>query len=515
MSEPGPSGRAHRTGGGVARVPIVIGIVALLAVGGLADRQAGATKSTSGSAVHAVSAAAPAAALSSSWFCAGATASPSGPAAGQLIIANAGDRTVKAVISLVPSTGAGPAPLTVMVPPKSRQAVPEQLPSVAPWVGAIVNLDGGMATVEQQITGSLGIAATPCATSGSNQWYFTSGETLVNATLDLNLLNPYPTDAIVDLSFTTEQGAEEPGDFQALTVPAGGMLTVDVGSHLRRRQHIATRVTSRNGRVVAWQTQVVSPPAPGTPLIGAAGSPATGSAAAGSAAVVGDPADPVAGVTVSLGSPAAATSWSWPDGVAGNGVDEQYVIYNPGPGTAQLELALNLEQGSAEPFSLTVGPDAVATVVSSAEARVPAGVAHAAVLRSVNGVPVVAARAVTAAPPSPALGRGILAGGLQPARRWLVGAGGTNPQLTMWLVLLNPGPAPVTATVHILGAANLAFEPVTVPPGGRQAIRVNDQVPALDAALVVTGTGPLFVERDLYGKERGVSLSLGAPLPDS
>ena len=76
----------------------------------------------------------------------------------------------------------------------------------------------------------------------------------------VSLLNPYPTDAVVDLSFTTDQGVEQPQGFQGLVVPPGGLLTVNLGDHLRRRQAIATTVTARSGRLVAWKTEVVTPP---------------------------------------------------------------------------------------------------------------------------------------------------------------------------------------------------------------------------------------------------------------
>ena len=94
---------------------------------------------------------------------------------------------------------------------------------------------------------------TPCATSGSARWYFTYGQTLVNAGEEISLLNPYPADSVVDLSFTTDQGVEFPVGFQGIVVPAGGLVSVNIGDHLRRRQQIATTVIARTGRVVAWE----------------------------------------------------------------------------------------------------------------------------------------------------------------------------------------------------------------------------------------------------------------------
>jgi len=100
----------------------------------------------------------------------------------------------------------------------------------------VTQCDTEPASVEQQISAPSGLSASPCATSGSAQWYFTTGETLVNASMGLTLINPYPSDAIADLSFSTDQGLEVPTEFQGLVVPAGSLLHVDVGSHLRRRR---------------------------------------------------------------------------------------------------------------------------------------------------------------------------------------------------------------------------------------------------------------------------------------
>src|SRR5436305_1401772 len=115
--------------------------------------------------------------------------------------------------------------------------------------------------------------------------------------LHIELFNPFPGDAIVDLSFTTDEGATVPHDFQGLVVPARGMIVVDVGSHVRRRADIATTVVARTGRVVAGRLQIQSAP------------PAVNSV---------------------LGAPATPTTWPFPDGFASDGVNERYRVYNPG-----------------------------------------------------------------------------------------------------------------------------------------------------------------------------------------
>jgi hypothetical protein len=504
-----PTRRTRRFGAG-ARIPIVAALVALLVIAGLVDRAPGPAKVPAGAAIQPVPVAAPALALSSSWFCAGATdthvrgSTDRGPAPGAVAIANSGLATASGVVTLVPDGGT-PLPVPVTVAPNSRVIVNEDVRSGAPWIGAIVDIDAGAVAVEQLVNGPSGGAATPCATAGSPQWYFATAATLINANVVLSLLNPYSTDAVVDLSFATDQGVEQPQEFQGVVVPPGQLVAINLGSHLRRRQAIATTVMARSGRLVAWKTDVVTEPTPHEAVLG---TPAA-------SAPFADPAAPVAGVTLALGMPAPALAWTWADGVSGNGVDERYVIYNPGTGVAGLKLYLNLDQGVAEPFDLSVGPEQVITVVSSQEVRIPSGVSHAAVLESLNRVPVVAERTLAAASPSTWSGLGELPGGRLAASRWLLAASGTDPNHDGVVVVYNPGPAPTQAVIDGLsGRAQVPLGSVTVGAGRRIAIHLGALRTVLDEPLVVSASRPVYVESDFYGRGStpGISLSFGVPL---
>jgi hypothetical protein len=449
-------------------------------------------------------------ALTSSWFCAGATdahqrgRSGRGAAPGAVVIANSGLATATGVVTLVPSQGA-PVRLPVTVGPDSRTTVTEDARHGSPWIAAIVDINAGAVAVAQQIAGAAGAAATPCATAGSAQWYFPTGATLINASETLALLNPYTTDAVVDLSFTTDQGLEQPQGFQGLVVPPGQLVAVNLGDHLRRRQAIATTVTARSGRLVAWKTEVVTPPTRHEAVLG---TPAA-------SAPFADPATPVAGVTLTLGVSAPALTWTWADGTAGNGVNERYVIYNPGPGSAELQLSLVLDQGVAEPFDLSVGPEQVITVVSSQEVRIPPGVGHAAVLESVNGVPVVAERAVAAASPSSWSGLGALPGGRLAAARWLLPVNGADRNHDGVVAIYNPDRAAAQVVLDGLsGPTQVPLVAVTVGAGRRVAIHLNAMPAALDEPLIVSASVPVYAESDFYGRSGtpGVSLSFGVPL---
>jgi hypothetical protein len=497
----------------VRRAPILMALAAALIVGGLVDRVGGQAPPAARAVVQPVPVAAPADALSSSWFCAGATDGGSSElvdAPGKVVIANAGAATADGQVTLVGSNGSKSSQ-PVSIGSDSSVSIPESVPGGSPWVGAIVDIEAGAVGVSQMISSPSGTSFSPCATSGSSHWYFSTGETLINAGVEISLLNPYPTDSIVDLSFTTSQGIESPEDFQGFDVPGGGLLTVDLGSHLRRRQAIATTVSVRTGSVVAWKTDWVNPPAAGSALLG---TPAANSPLA-------DPAAPIPGVDAVLGAPSVGTTWTWPDGVAGNGIDEQYVIYNPNPVTAQVRLSISLAQAevSAEPFDLSVGPYQVLPVVSEQQARIPPGVAHSAVLQSTNGVGVVVERTMAAQGASAtqglSTGLGELFGGRLSASQWLVPATLANSSHESDLVVYNPGRVAVKVRVSELAAGLEATgaDAFTVPAGQREDLVDSGRV-AYAGPLLVAASGPVYVESDVYGTATvgGIGLSLGVPL---
>ncbi|MDQ6615143.1 MAG: DUF5719 family protein [Actinomycetota bacterium] len=482
----------------MATIAVIVAVVALSA---FADRSSKGPPA--GATVAVMPVAAPAAALSSSWFCAGPTG-PSGSsgssghlADGRLVIANAASRPLRGRVTLIPSTGAAVSQ-DVQVGPANQIVVAEKTASAAPYLGAVVELDGGQAAVEQVVTGTEGTSSTACATTGSTSWYFPSGTTQESSNLSISLLNPYPDDAIVDLSFTTEQGQENPQDFQGIVIPGGTMTGFDLGTHLRRRAAVATTVKLRVGRVAAFETQTVQ---------------AQSQAAAASAAPGTVPWPP--GVSVVRGALSPGTSWWWPNGGASEGSTEQYVIYNPGPKEAQVSLAIDLDQGSADPFQVTVDGHGVAVVVSNAESRIPKGMGHGAGLRSTNGVGVVAQRVVLATAPSGPTGIAQVLGSRVAAARWLVAGNGAADGVNPTLIVYNPGSADVRVSVATLDGSltgSGAQSGVAIP--GHHRYVLGPTSPGGARTLLVTAAGGDVVVEDDVWPVRGIGIdaAIGVPL---
>lgn len=468
------------------RIRVLVVLALLLVAGGVFDRYDrptggwGATLATGG-----MPEAAPGSALSSTWYCAGGSGKADSPFVGGLTLANPTDHTVEGTITVVPDQGeAKTVPVTVA--PSATTAVSYADVVPAAYVGALVDLDSGQVVVEHWVGSAAGTSVAPCASRASRDWYFAAGATARDAQLVLSLYNPFPEDAIVDLSFATNEGRAAPAAFQGIVVPAGRVVARDLGEHVRRRDVIATHVRSRAGRLVADQLLVRT--APGE-----------------------------AGVSVRLGAPATALEWYFPDGFYTDGITEKYTLFNPSDAEAMVDLEVTLDEGAAEPFELTVPPHGVVTVTPPTEERLPKGVGRSAVVRVYNDVGVIAERSIGATAPAPRAGRADVLGATRTARLWAFAYGAVGPTRDQWVVVHNPGAleARVSFTALADGQA-LALEGlqnVAVGAGQRRAFRIGEYVQREALSLVVRSTADVVVERSVFVVGGpGIADSVGIPL---
>ena len=403
---------------------------------------------------------------------------------GTILIQNTRASAVDGVLTMFPNTGE-PVAIAVRASPRSRLAAHEVEFIKAPAVGAVVELTRGGMAVEQMVAGSLGDASTPCATAASDKWYVAEGSTALNNTMFLGLFNPFPDDAIVDMDFATDQGRTAPGAFQGVVVRARSVLSVNVGDHVRRRDHVAVTATARRGRIVVGWLQTRT--------------------------------QPRNGLVIGLAAPAAERFWDFPDGIVSDAVAERFHIYNPSKQDANVELALTLDQGAAEPFELKVPAGERFTLDPATESRVPKGVGHAATVRS--DVPIVAERTLDYVPPSPRTGLSHMLGATSSAKQWLLPNGGATESLDEWVVVHNTGrrAARVTMTAVTGGRRDVlaGLEAVNIPAGQRRTFRLLDAVNSPDLPLVIDATQPIIVERVLARVGRsGLSHAIGIPVAD-
>jgi hypothetical protein len=465
------------------RTPIVLALLAVLVAAGLVDRNQHQSRAEAVPRLEPH--AARLSALSSTWYCTGATAAPGSPADGTVMVLNASTRALHGSVTFIPNQGDS-RQVDVDVPASSRIAVRAQDVLAAPFVSAIVDLDGGQAVAETVANGPLGPSVSPCASSAARLWYFAEGVTTRDATEIITVLNPFPEDAIIDVSFNTEDGRVAPEPLAGMVVKGRGMTAVNVGDFAHRRQVVAATIVARIGRVVTGRLQSFD---------GTAGRK---------------------GITMALGAPGTGQRWYFPEGLVVDGLTERFQIFNPARREVAIEMSFALEKSDAEPLRLRIPPESRLTVTANSEARIPKGVPHATTIRGLSGDSVVAERTVDAA----VAGRTGVAwtlGAQTASRRWAFAAGAADESVDEWVTVQNPGPRPVVLSIGLLSDGQAVgldgLQRVTLAGRQRMAWRIGDRVKKSATPLVVAATQPVVVERGLYFvKTPGTAMTAGIAL---
>ena len=514
------------------RLPVVVIIVGLLAAalvfdGTRDDTAVVSEEPTVDQSVFPI--AADPGALSSTWFCAGGTgtdgedafadhsveiANPTGSAVTVTLTAFGGtvapplasvdpedldgETTTSTTATTTTTAPAAtvPEPVTqqIEVPARGRQGLRLGDLVAAPVVSALVEAPSGGIVVEHLVSSVHGFDVKPCATSAAPEWHFAYGDTTVASRELLVLFNPFPDDAIVDGRFSTEDGIREPERFDGLVVPGRGTLAVDVGDDVTRREEVAATITTRSGRIVVDR-------------------------------IVRVDGETDRGLTLQLGVPAPQRTWVFPDGLTSETVREEYVVYNPGAEQAEVEIELVLDDpetnGIPESIDLSLPPGTHQTIDVNADGRVPVDVAHSGIVRSANGVPIVAERVLFSSGED-RRGIAVTTGSPVEAEEWHFAFGSVSERMDEFLVLVNLDPQ-ILAEIDVTAVVNGQLVPVAdlqgIELGGseRLAIRVGEHISNRpELPLVITSSEPIVVERALYrvGEDRrGISNALGVPAP--
>jgi hypothetical protein len=265
-----------------------------------------------------------------------------------------------------------------------------------------------------------------------------------------------------------------------------------IDQDVTRKAQVSAQVTVRGGRVIVDQIQTF------------------------------DGTDEREGMTLTLGAPAPAQVWAFPDGLTGPGLTEQIVVFNPDTRkVAEVEVEVRLDDpatnGIPEPFELVVAPGRFALVNLDAEDRIPAGVAHSSLVHSLNGVGITAERVVTAGDGASRRGIGATLGSPIGSSTWYFPGGGTSAERDEFLTLLNLSDEKVTFDVIALANGQVlaieGLQGMQLAPGGRVSLRLGDHVVRDDLPVVVAADGPIVAERGLYRVGgSGLSQAIGIPL---
>ncbi len=477
---PEPARRTRK----VRRAPILLVVIAAVVAAVVVQQGASSSSTSNPTALVAAARAGvsvpPPDAVSSAWYCAEGTSQPDGRADETVIVANLDRNGVDVTITVMPGGDAAPKSEQLRLAPgeETRVRVADILETPEP--GVVVEAAGGRVVVSHELTDGDDLAVAPCTRTTATDWYFASGTTVDGTAQNLALFNPFGDDAIVDITFLTDTGVQEPDGLQAVVVPRRSRITIPVQDSVLRQQRVATHVSARLGRVVAERSQVFDGTVP-------------------------DSGPTHQGLAVSLGSEAPATTWTMPAGTTTNGGIGTLALANFSEVDARVEVRVVMVGGQTlEPETIRVPSRGVVT--TDVTTRVPIGTGYAVVATAVDTdgrrVPFVAELLASWSPSSETPGLASTQGTSVAARRWVVPQPDADLDVDAFLTVYNPGPDRVS--VALRGDSSLG-----VAPGKAEVFEV-----VLDdsGALVVTAPRSVVVGLTLLG-DAGASISTAIPDP--
>lgn len=425
--------------------------------------------------------------VTSAWFCAGIPIG--GPQlGGAAIVVNPSEVALTGKITTFTDAAEGTAVSVAFEVPSRGTTVFDlgQLQTQGSFVSAMVEIYGGGGFVEQRADSPSGSAVSPCSNSTSSTWYFADGYTVEGSREQLVVTNPFPSDAIINISEATSTESRQPAILQSLLVKANSVLVISQDLLAKRELVLAVTVESTRGRVVVGRAQEY------LTSVGRAG------------------------FTMTLGAPSLGDQFYFADGEVAPNVIERYSIYNASETEAVVNVAflgLDPAAGFVNPDPLTVPAGNVVSLIAD-DVGVPAG-RHGAVFSTETPGSILVERAITRQTDDTVATTVVM--GSPPSfasTRWSM-AIGTDLAVENILVVLNATGSQGTVTVKTLGAGGEVpvpgMEAIDLPAGGVITIGVSDPT-ALGHPLVVESTQRIFVERllprdpDLRGRSGSFAL---------
>lgn len=424
-----------------------------------------------------------AAALASSntvWFCPGAPPKAYPTAAGRVTFSNIGDDPADVEVTDLVDNGK-PTTVQLQVPAKSLVTRPR---NALGGPGALtVETFGGRVLVEEGIATSQAFESAPCATRASSHWYFAAGSTPRGVQQWLIVTNPYASDAKIDVTLRTSSGVRKPDDLQAMDIARRSRTVIAVHDYAVRQDRVAVEVDAEIGTVVASQVSVFTSDA-------------------------GNP-----GVAQTIGSPAPASEWMLPGGTATRDASTYVAIANVGNDTAQVDVQATAERkgSSLSPLILTVAQDAVVWVqlggcsgpAGKSCITIPDNTRYVLDVRAEQDISIVAQTFSRFDLSSGGFATTTALGAITPARSYVFGR--SSPAGTQYTTIAVFNPSAVAATVDLATTHDgtvghpIHLQNVVIAPGAQTTFTVprSRRGPNPDAALTLTSTQPVFVERSI------------------
>lgn len=343
-----------------------------------------------------------------------------------------------------------------------------------------VEFDDGPAAASSLVHSESSLAGDRCTISVPKVWHLPGGTTRDGRSLTLRLFNPFPEAAKVNVSGSSELGAEPLPELDSIDVPGRNWTNIDLNPLVPFLDELALVVTTDEGLVIpAMVLRGESDEAtwPGTGL---------------------------------------ATTWSFPV-TRSLGMKPSLVVMNPGSEEITVEV---------DAFGTSPNPSIVSTTVpAGAPLRIPltelftgqAGlqvrstgpISAVVVVEDVVPTSDTAEEEVAESPEHDRIA--VTVGAESPAQRWLLSGAGGVAGATPLIFVMNPGTDPATVTLQPLGSRSLPADKVIVAPGTTRRVRAPENVAV--GAFLVDATSPVVAGWTLQA-EGSLAYFAGVALDD-
>ena len=205
--------------------------------------------------------------LSSTWYCVSGTVGGSGIANHEILLGNPSNSLGQASITVISvlspkqsnsgdgATERGGSPETlqlesvtseIVIPERSiiSQTLSEIEGVAGEYAAAFIQSDIGNLVVEHRLSGQVGVAQSPCASSASTEWNFAAGTTQTGTREIITILNPFPDNAVLDITFAADGRTRRPDAYSGLVLPPGALLPIDITDVVTLAETVGARAVS-------------------------------------------------------------------------------------------------------------------------------------------------------------------------------------------------------------------------------------------------------------------------------
>lgn len=115
---------------------------------------------------------------------------------------------------------------------------------------ALVELPGAGSAAGTLISGGGSLAHEACVSSPVGQTLLAGGSTLSGESLEVQVMNPYAGEALVDVTVRSESGVETLPELVAIPIPTRSSAIIDLDRELPGRESVTVTVEATRGRVL-------------------------------------------------------------------------------------------------------------------------------------------------------------------------------------------------------------------------------------------------------------------------